>query len=70
MARIFDQTFADRVLPFDEAAAYAFAMISAKHRAGGRMIGELDSQVAAIALLAERHWPPATSKTSRVAASN
>ena len=54
MARIFDQMFAGRVLPFDEGSAYAFAMIAAKHRASGRMIGsqtgEFDSQIAAIAL--------------------
>ena len=50
MVGIFAQTFADRVLPFDEASAYAFAMIAAGHRSSGRTIGELDSQVAAIAL--------------------
>lgn len=50
MALIFDQTFAGRVLPFDEGAAYAFAMIAANHRASGRTVGELDSQIAAIAL--------------------
>ena len=50
MARLFDQMFAGRVLPFDEGAAYAFAMIAARHRAGSRTIGELDSQIAAIAL--------------------
>lgn len=50
MAKVFDQTFAGRVLPFDEGSAYAFAMIAAKHRLSGRTIGELDSQIAGIAL--------------------
>jgi hypothetical protein len=50
MARIFDETFAGRVLPFDEGSAYAFAMIAARHRVSGRTIGELDSQIAGIAL--------------------
>jgi predicted nucleic acid-binding protein len=49
MARVFDEMFAGRVLPFDEGSAYAFAMIAAGHRAKGRTIGELDSQIAAIA---------------------
>jgi len=50
MMLIFEQKFAGRVLPFDEGSAYAFAMISAGHRARGRTIGELDAQIAAIAL--------------------
>jgi predicted nucleic acid-binding protein len=50
MARVFDETFAGRVLPFDEGSAYAFAMIAARHRLSGRTIGELDSQIAGIAL--------------------
>jgi toxin FitB len=50
MARIFDEKFAGRVLPFDEGSAYAFAMIAARHRLSGRTIGELDSQIAGIAL--------------------
>ena len=41
---------AGRVLPFDEDSAYAFAMIAARHRLSGRTIGELDSQIAGIAL--------------------
>jgi predicted nucleic acid-binding protein len=50
MAKVFDQTLAGRVLPFDEGSAYAFAMIAAKQRLSGRTIGELDSQIAGIAL--------------------
>lgn len=50
MAKVFDQIFAGRVLPFDEGSAYAFAMIAANHRLSGRTIGELDSQIAGIAL--------------------
>lgn len=50
MARIFDEQFAGRVLPFDEGSAYAFAMIAARHRLSGRTISELDSEIAGIAL--------------------
>jgi predicted nucleic acid-binding protein len=50
MARIFDQIFEERVLSFDEGAAYAFAMIAARHRASGRTTSDLDLQIAAIAL--------------------
>jgi predicted nucleic acid-binding protein len=50
MARIFDEIFLGRVLSFDEGSAYAFAMIATKHRTSGRTIGEMDSQIAAIAL--------------------
>jgi toxin FitB len=49
MARVFDETFAGRILPFDEGSAYAFAMIAAQHRTTGRAIGDLDSQIAGIA---------------------
>lgn len=50
IAVMFEQTFEGRVLPFDESAAYAFAMIAAGHRASGRTVSGMDSQIAAIAL--------------------
>jgi len=50
MARIFSQTFEDRVLTFDEGSAYAFAMIAASQRTAGRTTSDLDLQIAAIAL--------------------
>jgi hypothetical protein len=46
---IFDEEFLDRILPFDRAAASAFAEIAATRRRMGRPIGEFDAQVAAIA---------------------
>jgi toxin FitB len=50
ITRVFDETFAGRVLPFDEGSAYAFAMIAARHRLSGRTIGEPELQIAGIAL--------------------
>ena len=41
--------FANRVLPFDSAAASAYAEIAAARRAMGRPIPEADCQIAAIA---------------------
>ena len=43
------EDFADRVLPFDSAAAVAFASVFAERRAAGRPIGFPDCQIAAIA---------------------
>ncbi|MCF7992613.1 MAG: type II toxin-antitoxin system VapC family toxin [Thiohalocapsa sp.] len=43
------EDFAGRVLPFDSAAAVAFAEIFAGRRAAGRPIGFPDCQIAAIA---------------------
>ncbi len=43
------EDFADRVLPFDGAAAVAFAAIFAERRAAGRPIGFPDCQIAATA---------------------
>ena len=40
--------FADRILPFDSAAARAYAVIAANRRVGGRPIAEADCQIAAI----------------------
>ena len=41
--------FGGRILPFDSAAARAFADVAAERRRGGRPIGESDGQIAAIA---------------------
>jgi predicted nucleic acid-binding protein len=43
------EDFAGRVLPFDSAAAKAYATIAATRRAAGRPIMEADCQIAAIA---------------------
>ena len=47
--RMFEEDFADRVLPFDRAAASAFAVIAAARRKRGHPISEFDAQIAAIA---------------------
>ena len=47
---VFRQSFAGRVLPFDEARA--FASVTAGRRAVGRPIDEFDGQIAAISLVA------------------
>jgi predicted nucleic acid-binding protein len=47
--RMFAEDFANRVLPFDSAAAQAFALIAAARREKGRPIGDFDAQIAAIA---------------------
>src|SRR5262249_34785476 len=47
--RMFAEDFANRVLPFDSAAAQAFAAIASARRRKGRPIGDLDAQIAAIA---------------------
>lgn len=44
-----EEDFRDRILPFDRAAARAYAAIAAEHRAAGRPIGQFDCQIAAIA---------------------
>jgi len=49
VAAIFDEEFADRILPFDSAAARAFAGIATARRRLGRPISEFDAQIAAIA---------------------
>ena len=48
MARWLDQGFGDQILPFDSAAARAYAEIAAGRRSAGRPIGEADCQIAAI----------------------
>ena len=47
--RAFDGLFAGRVLPFDSAAARAYAEIAAACRAAGRPVSQADGQIAAIA---------------------
>jgi hypothetical protein len=44
----FAQYFRGRILPFDSAAAAAFAEIAASRRKAGRPIGQSDAQIAAI----------------------
>ncbi len=45
---VFVVDFRNRILPFDEAAAQAFAEIAAARRAQGRPMAEMDGQIAAI----------------------
>ena len=47
--RIFAEDLADRVLPFDSAAAHEFADLAASGRRAGRPIAEADARIAAIA---------------------
>ena len=46
---LLDEDFRDRILPFDRAAACAYATIAAARRAAGRPISQFDCQIAAIA---------------------
>ena len=46
---MFEEDFAERILPFDTAAARAFAPLAAERRQAGRPIAQLDAQIAAIA---------------------
>jgi predicted nucleic acid-binding protein len=46
---MFEQDFAGRVLPFDAAAAPAYADVVARRRAAGRPISQFDAQIAAVA---------------------
>jgi len=43
------EDFADRILPFDSAAAVSYARIASQRRKSGRPIAEADAQIAAIA---------------------
>jgi hypothetical protein len=49
MQGMIDQDFAWRTLPFDSAAAVAYATIATDRRAAGRPISQADAQIAAIA---------------------
>jgi predicted nucleic acid-binding protein len=46
---ILEEDFRERILPFDRAAARAYADITAERRAAGRPISQFDCQIAAIA---------------------
>lgn len=46
---LFDEDFANRILPFDEAAAYAYAIVAAQRQLTGKPIAQFDAQIAAIA---------------------
>ena len=48
MTRWLHLGFGERILPFDSAAARAYAEIAAGRRHAGRPIGEVDCQIAAI----------------------
>jgi predicted nucleic acid-binding protein len=48
---ILKQEFAGRILPFDSAAAEAYAALVAARRAAGRPISVFDGQIAAITLI-------------------
>ena len=47
---MFREDFAGRVLPFDSAAASAYAAVVATRRRTGRPISQFDAQIAAIAI--------------------
>lgn len=46
---VFDEDFRDRTLPFDAAAADAYADIAASRRTAGKPISQFDAMIAAIA---------------------
>ncbi len=46
---ILGEDFRDRILPFDRAAARAYAAIAAERRAAGRPVSQFDCQIVAIA---------------------
>jgi toxin FitB len=46
---LLEEDFRDRILPFDRAAARAYAAIAALRRASGHPISQFDCQIAAIA---------------------
>ena len=50
MTRWLEVGFTERILPFDSAAARAYADIASRRRRAGRPIGEADCQIAAISL--------------------
>jgi predicted nucleic acid-binding protein len=43
------EDFSGRILPFDSAAALAFALIAASRRQAGKPVSQFDAQIAAIA---------------------
>lgn len=49
VAAMFEEDFHGRVLPFDGAAAYDYAIIASHRRQAGKPISQFDAQIAAIA---------------------
>lgn len=49
VAKLFEDDFRGRILPFDSEAARAFGLIAASRRQAGRPITQLDAQIVAIA---------------------
>ncbi len=49
VAAMFEEDFENRVLPFDGAAAYDYAIIASHRRRAGKPISQFDAQIAAIA---------------------
>jgi predicted nucleic acid-binding protein len=66
---IITEDFAGRVLPFDSAAAKAYAAIAASSRATGQPIMETDCQIAASPASEEPQWRPGMSVILRDATS-
>jgi predicted nucleic acid-binding protein len=50
VARLEDDLYRDRILPFDIAAAKEYARIAAMRAAAGRIAGQTDTMIAAIAV--------------------
>lgn len=50
VSEMFDEDFTGRVLPFDSAAAHAYAEIVDARRRAGRPISQFDAQIASIAM--------------------
>lgn len=50
LAAMFEEDFAQRILPFASAAVPAYVDVVASRRAAGRPISQFDAQIAAIAL--------------------
>jgi len=50
LVAMFDEDFAQRILPFDSAAVPAYVDVVSRRRAAGRPIAQFDAQIAAIAL--------------------
>ncbi len=50
LGAMFEEDFAQRILPFDSAAVPAYVDVLSSRRAAGRPISQFDAQIAAIAL--------------------
>jgi predicted nucleic acid-binding protein len=50
LTAMFEEDFAQRILPFDSAAVPAYVEVVSGRRASGRPISQFDAQIAAIAL--------------------